>query len=188
MPTLRVTTKSANKLWTSPDGKIEMFELEMEWEGKTIQAKTYSKAIAAPGWSGEVESYDKDNKGTMETFVKQPPKEDGSYGGQGGMGGRNSGGRPMADPFTMYLSYAKDIVVAHIAAQTKDGIGLSLDDSIAATLMYGSQLFDGRPGADTAKVTLPEPQTTITTSPLGQVFNSGEPIPEEDDPWHPKTN
>lgn len=173
MAILRVTTKSANQVWKSPDGKIEMFELGLEWDGKAIQAKTYSKAIAQPGWSGEVESYDKTGQNGVETFVKQPKKDDAPYGG--------GGGKREQDPFTMYLSYAKDLVVAYVATGGK----MELDDMVAATIMYGNTLFDSRPSAE-AKATVAAPATV--SSPVAAVFENGEPIPTEEDPWHPKTS
>lgn len=147
MPQLEVTTKSATSVWKSPDGQREIFELQLEWQGKPVSAKTYSKDIATEGWKGTVESYEKSGRNGIETFVKQPQKE--GYSGGGGYRG-GGGGKPMADPYTMYLSYAKDIVVAHVTAQTKEGSAMTLDDSVAAVIQYGNMLYEARPDAPKA--------------------------------------
>lgn len=84
MPQLKVTTKSANQVWASPDGQRKIYELNLEYEGKPVLAKTYSEAIATEGWEGTVDTYEKQGRTGIETFVKQPPKEDGQYGGKPG--------------------------------------------------------------------------------------------------------
>lgn len=88
MPQLEVTTKEANQIWASPDGQRVIFELTMDYQGKPVKAKTYSKEIATEGWSGTIETYEKEGKGgrPAETFVKQPQKE-GGYSGGGYRGG-----------------------------------------------------------------------------------------------------
>lgn len=147
MPTLKVTTKSAEKVWASPDGKMVISKVVFDYNGQSLEAKTYSNAIAVPGWVGEVESYEKQGKMGSETFVKQPQKEQGAYGGGSYKGGGAS--RPMTDPFTMYLSYAKDLVVALVNTTGFDES--QLKTLLDATVDAGKFLYEARPGADSAE-------------------------------------
>lgn len=146
MAVLEVTTKSAEEVWKSPDGKITMFKLLLDFEGKPFEAKTYSKAIATEGWSGEVESYEKAGKNGTETFVKQPQKEGGWQGSGSGSGG---GGKSFAKPqdqFTMFLSYAKDLASFCVADGKFDPkLYAELLESVAAG---GAQLYAARPTAE----------------------------------------
>jgi hypothetical protein len=83
MPILNVTTKSSEVVWTSPDGQRTIYKLTLDYEGKPVAAQTFSKEIATEGWSGDVETYEREGKAgrPSQTFVKQPPKEGGTYGG-----------------------------------------------------------------------------------------------------------
>lgn len=139
MATLNVTTKSAEQVWASPDGKMTIFKLLLEMDGKTFEAKTYSKAIANVGWSGEIESYEKQGKQGAETFVKQPQKE--GFGGGFSGGGRSK----LQDQFTMYLSYAKDLAVASIHDDKFDD--KMYTELLGAVEAGGAQLYAGRPNA-----------------------------------------
>ncbi len=76
------TTKQAESIWRSPDGAKEIFKVTIDVGGEEFQAKTYSKDISKVGWTGSLESYEKEGKFGSETFVKQPQKE-GGYGGRG---------------------------------------------------------------------------------------------------------
>jgi hypothetical protein len=84
MPQLEVTTKTSEQVWSSPDGTRKIHKLVMEYEGKPVAAKTYSDVIAKEGWSGTVDTYEKEGRNGLETFVRQVPKEGGNYGGGGG--------------------------------------------------------------------------------------------------------
>lgn len=159
----KVLTKAAEQVWASPDGKMTIFQVTLEYEGKDFKAKTYSKAIATTGWSGTIESYEKQGRNGSETFVKQPQKEGGWQGGGGG------GGKPQGDQFTMYLSYAKDLAVACIISTAK---GVVFDSSTYAELLEavatgGEQLFTSHNKSstdaaivDTAKKVFDEPTVT----------------------------
>lgn len=163
MPTLDVTTKSANSVWKSPDGQREIFEVELDYQGTIMKAKTYSKDISGAGWTGSVETYEKQGKMGAETFVKQPQKE-GNFGGGGFKGGKFGG-----DQFTMYLSYAKDIVVAQIAAGAK----IDFDEAVQLTLGGGHTLYEGRPGSKPETATEPD-----LLKGIDKVMDS-----PEDTPW-----
>lgn len=145
MPQLEVKTTKSEVMWKSPDGQRVIFKVSLSSDAGDVEAKTYSKDIAQEGWSGTVETYEKEGKFGSETFVKQPPKEQGSYGsGQSTAGGVSRGSAPAKfDTFTMYLSYAKDLVVAQVAAGAK----IDYESSIQLALAGGHQLYEGRPDA-----------------------------------------
>lgn len=85
-------------------------------------------------------------KEQQQAFGVMSSTSSGSWNGQGKSSGFS--GKFQSDPFTMYLSYAKDIAVALIA--TKDGFdsekfGAILEEVIAG----GKTLYNERPGAET---------------------------------------
>lgn len=150
MPTLSVKTKSANKIWSSPDGNRTIYEVTMEYQGKLVVARTYSDKIATAGFEGEVESYKKETPRGSETFVKQVQKP---FSG-------NKFSKD-TDPFTMYLSYAKDIVVALVAAgKFKD---VDYQDLIQETLGGAYTLYESRPDAPGTVTSVPTPKKAQDT-------------------------
>lgn len=195
MPNLEVKTTAAEQVWAAPDGKMKIYALTLEWQGKPVKAKTYSDAIATPGWSGTVETYEKEGRNGSETFVKQPQRDGGFQRGGGGFKG---GGGPKADPFTMYLSYAKDLVVALITqgimpSEGADGkVFVDLFQNALTNVNHGGQmLYAGRPDAPG---NTPVVQETVTTAPMEQVnldditaAFGGTPISQEETPWPPKS-
>lgn len=78
----QAVTKRATEVWKSPDGARVLYEVVVEVNGKLVKAKTWSAKIAQPGFTGDLESYQKEGRDGTETFVKQKPKE--GYGGGGG--------------------------------------------------------------------------------------------------------
>ena len=89
MPILdNVKTIAGRSVWKSPDGQREIYEVVLEHEGKNLKAKTYSSDIPVVGWEGKVDTYEKEGRNGIETFVKQPPKE-GGYAGAGSTSGRS---------------------------------------------------------------------------------------------------
>lgn len=192
MPQLEVKTISANEVWSK--GEVTIWELELEYQGKPVSAKTYSKAIATPGWSGTVETYEKtNNRGGSDTFVKQPQKEGGYSGGGGYRGG---GGKKDADPFTMYLSYAKDLAVALIGQGVMPSTK-KFETEYAAGLgnieAGGAQLFTGREKAKAGEVDKPqavaptsdEESQDISVEDLSSVLDGGEQVDPGETPWPP---
>lgn len=91
MPIFNAETKSANSVWKSPDGQREIFEVVLLVDGNDVKAKTYSNDISRVGFSGEIETYEKEGRNGSETFVKQAPKENAGYP-QVRQGGSQSGG------------------------------------------------------------------------------------------------
>ena len=147
MPQFEAVTKLSESVWRSPDGQREIFKVTLEVDGQPMVAKTYSKDISAIGWSGTVDTYEKQGTRGSETFVKQPPKE-GGFTPQQASSPKSTGvasSKPSFDNFTMYLSYAKDVAVAMI----KDG---KLDEAaygavLEAVAAGGETLYDHRPDA-----------------------------------------
>lgn len=181
MPTLdEVTTKSVEKVWTSPDGQRNIYKLTLNYKGSTLPVQTYSDAIAVVGWTGEVESYEKPGKFGPQTFVKQPQKEGYSGGRSSGGGGGSGYSKAPADPFTMYLSYAKDVAVALVAKTGKldaDEYKAVLDLVIAG----GHSLFEGRPGNEEK----PDVVAEVTDSAMESVDKLFD-DDEEEKPWPKK--
>lgn len=146
MPVFHAKTIGSTQVWKSPDGQRVIYEVTLQTGEGSANAKSYSSAIAQMGFEGEVETYEKIGKQGAEMFVKQVAKENPGYaGGSPSYSGGKSGSKPMADPFTMYLSYAKDIAVAML----KDG---KLDEAqygavLEAVLTGGQTLYDSRPDA-----------------------------------------
>lgn len=179
MAKLNVTTKTAEEVWSSPDKKITIFKVGLEYEGKSFTCKTYSKAIATPGWSGEVESYEKPGRNGSETFVKQSQKEGGWSGGGGGA-------KREQDPYTMYLSYAKDLA-GFCTVTTAKGVvfdSTSYAEMLAAVEAGGAQLYAGRPGAEStvekvfpgAKAQEVSDEPTVSDEEIDSVENTGLPL------------
>lgn len=127
MPQLQVTTKEAQQIWASPDGQRAIYKLTLDYNGQPVTAKTYSKVIATEGWSGTVETYEKEGKGDRpsETFVKQPAKE-GGY----------SGGRQPRDDAAIKAQMAVKAAVHLMASQEKKP-----KDIIAGIEQYAQELF-----------------------------------------------
>lgn len=84
MSIFTATTTASRSVWKSPDGAREIFEVVLDVAGQPMKANTYSEIIAVVGWSGEVESYEKESKRGPQTFVKQAPKTETTYSYQEG--------------------------------------------------------------------------------------------------------
>jgi hypothetical protein len=80
---MQVTTKRSEQVWKSLDGQRTIYKVYFDVNGQEAMAKSYSSAIAAQGFSGQVETYEKQGNNGPETFVKQVPKEQVPGGGSG---------------------------------------------------------------------------------------------------------
>lgn len=183
MPVLEnVITKISEQVWASPDGQRKIYKLGLEWQDKPVEAKTYSDQIATIGWQGTVETYEKPGRNGSETFVKQPPKEGGGFGGGNTVRSGNPGNRGTSDPFTMYLSYAKDITVALVAGayalDAKAAAKLDYSDLIDQTLVGAYALYNGRPEAKADAAAAKQP--TKPEAPNMEVVDDVTPVSDED--------
>jgi len=139
MALVKGITRKSTEAWKSPDGQRTIYEVVLEVEGEPFKTQTFSEKIAQEGFEGELEVYEKNGK----QFVRQAPKEDSQYGGRSG--GAYSGGKSFTpkDQFTMYLSYAKDLMVACIARGDK----ITFEEAVSQTIGAGHTLYDDRPDA-----------------------------------------
>ncbi len=170
MPTFNTKTTSSKQIWASPDGQRVIFEVTLDYQGQPFTAKTYSKDISNVGWSGEVETYEKQGQRGSETFVKQSPKE--GFTPSSGSTERSSSGKQ--DQFTMYLSYAKDIAIGTMTS-TGQINEAEFKKTLALVLAGGHELYDGRPGA--------EPKAE-STQPLDQIFGAVQQMAQGgESPW-----
>lgn len=180
MPKVSGKVTQSKSVWRSPDGSREIFELMLDVDGKQFRAKTYSKDISQVGWSGEVETYEKQGRNGSETFVKQPPKESGwSSGGGRGFGG---GQKIPVDNYTMYLSYVKDIAVALIngKAYTVERLNEIANDVATA----GEMFYEMRPDNKDKVADVPATQDEIDggiSNAIDEVFFNDK---QEEDPWN----
>lgn len=164
---------SSTQIWASPDGQRKIYELTIQLDtGQTVTAKSYSDRLTT-GFVGDIETYEKPGRNGVETFAKQAPKEGGFTPGGGFKAG---GAKPMADPFTMYLSYAKDLLVALVETGGYDKA--KYDELLQAALRGGHTLHDGRPGAEPQQTQLDAPAVPDVVHEVG-----GEPIRLEDIPF-----
>ena len=122
-------------------------------------------------------------EGTIDMSSQYGPKFKQEYSPKQGPSGGYGGSKPSGDQFTMYLSYAKDLVVAQIEAGTK----IPLSEAIELTLGGGHRLYDGRPGVqpEQAKLDVVHEPTNDDLEQLKDVFKEdnftveGEP----ESPW-----
>lgn len=191
MPVLEVKTTSANSVWKSPDGQREIFELQLEYEGKPVKAKTYSKDISTVGWEGTVETYEKQSRNGMETFVKQPPKENSGYPSSTGSGhsGTQSGGSGYTPRDDSHIK-AQWAIGQAVSTLAKDGeLDLELTEALAKDLFA---MVDRVKSGDAITSPAPEPDTVYDPTEVDMKQLSavlGDVVPEsgEDAPWPPKS-
>lgn len=190
MPVLEVKTTSANSVWKSPDGQREIFELQLEYEGKPVKAKTYSKDISTVGWEGTVETYEKQSRNGMETFVKQPPKEGGFSPQQQGSRQSSTGGGSSYTPRDDSHIKAQWAIGQAVSVLSKDEGELDLE----AVEPLADDFYDmvERVKNHHAKPAVAEPDTVYDPSEVNieqLTAVLGDVVPEsgEDAPWPPKS-
>lgn len=136
MPIVETATLHSEKIWEQGD-KILYRALLTTRDGQKINVKTFSKAIAEKGFTGQVETYEKSGKYGSETFARQAKKDTGGY---------SKSQSKSEDNYTMYLSYAKDLVVAKIMTGGADK--LTVQELANEVSFIGKQLYDQRPGGN----------------------------------------
>lgn len=187
MPILEVTTKSANQVWASPDGQRVIYALELDYNGESVTAKTYSAAIATPGWKGTVDTYEKQGRNGTETFVKQPPKEGGWQGNSGpqSSGGQIAGSKPAYQPrddkaIQAQWSIGQAVTVANLGLETDMGAVESLAKEFFAMIerVKTSDQTEAEPAGDAETVGDDE------LAKIDEIFGGPK---EEEKKWPPKT-
>lgn len=152
MPTLDgATTKDSKAVWKSPDGQRTISEVVLDYQGTTFKAKTYSNDIATVGWTGTIESYEKEGRQGSETFVKQPPKENQGYPTAGG----RSGGSYQRDDSHIKAQWAiGQSIIVHNAEVDLNAVDLDSVQSLARELYDMVDRVRGESaGADTEPAT-----------------------------------
>lgn len=150
--------------YTTQYGDMKSYKVKLPGVNDAVEVSQKASTpppVAGDTLTGTVESSSFGPKFKKEFTPKAP-------GGGGGFGG----GRPQSDPFTMYLSYAKDIAVARInAGIDKREVTDMIDEVLAnAYIMYG-----GRPEAQSAV------KTAEQANKVKDIFGEDEKI-DEDDP------
>lgn len=137
MPSIELL--NAKTVWVGepyqvPGTDIRIWKIKLEINGQRDTYSTMSQAVATDGFAGDLELYTND-KG--KEYVRQLKKPDSPGVAQG-----------HGDQFTMYLSYAKDLVVA---LQESSGFDKELFKTLlSATIKGGKALYNARPGATEA--------------------------------------
>lgn len=181
--------KPEPKQWSGAYGPMLTYEVMLE--GHEVPVEVNKKPESPAPQKGD-ELYGDINRTEYGDKFKGAPKP---FGGAGGGGGFKGGGKPMADPFTMYLSYAKDIAVALIAAGGKPSTK-AFDTEYAAALdtvsAGGVQLYaDRNEDAEDKPASEPKPESAakeqdeeISLEEIDRVLGKRD---EEEEPWPPKT-
>lgn len=175
MPQLQAKTVSAEKVWSTPDGKKTIWSVGLDINGKQFIAKTYSQKISVVGWSGTLETYEKEGRNGHETFVKQPQQEQ-SYGGS-----HSNSHAPKGDSFTMYLSYVKDLASALIASNKSLDELPAIVEQVALEGKHLYALREGAPEEANVKPAEPHYEEVDVRSELDKLFpdedKGAEPLP-----------
>jgi hypothetical protein len=195
MPILQVKTIGAKQVWESPDGQRRIHELQLEWNGKTVKANTFSDAIAEAGWSGEVETYEKPGKGNnpAQTFVKQPPKENGGYPQATSTGSKY---QPKDEKAIQAMWAIGQATVLHGQMQTGTKTELDFIETNAQELFLMVDRVKATPAdrVDTPNEPESPPEPDVVHDPdqvedIKGIFSDAEKAAEEidvEDPWTPK--
>ena len=189
IPIFNTTTKYGESVWKSPDGQREIFKVTLDYDGKEVAAKTYSKDISVPGWAGQVETYEKPGRNGSETFVKQPPKEGFSGGGYTGGGTVKAADSASKPSYGVKTEEQQESIARSVAL--KAAVDTTAEATDPAEIVEISEIFltflQGGSESEDPKVDHGE-QTDTTTSPepsmeeLNSIFG-GEEI-KEDKPWN----
>lgn len=127
------TTYVAPDPWTSPDGKVTIWLIKFEHDGKVDTINTMSKVLAQEGWTGDMEIYT-NTKG--KDYARQAPKEE-PTSNSGGGGGHNDMSEGMA--WGNALTNATNLVIAFGPKDSNVG------QATEWTLKAAEMLVEGRP-------------------------------------------
>lgn len=178
-PKLEVVTESAGKVWEKGDRAI--YEVVLQTNNRKIKVKTYSKQIAQIGFSGEVEAYEKPSRNGTETFVRQVRQDSWQDGNNPVPSQPKTTGSFNSDPYTMYLSYAKDILVALVGSLGGDFNQDTYKELLEAVSRGGKYLYNNRIGVtENPSINEPTPQEINNVKDM---FGGGAETVVDDDPF-----
>lgn len=138
-------------------------------------------------------------EGTIDMSGQYGPKFKKDYGGGNFQKGSSAGstaysagtasgkGKFDNDPFTMYLSYAKDLVVA--LQETSGYEKEKFEQLLSATISGGKALYNARPGATPPEEAKPAPTDAsgnvddLVGNQIDAFLGAGKQLTGEEDPW-----
>lgn len=176
-------TISSTEVWRK--GDIAIFELQMEYEGKPVRAKTYSEVIAKVGWEGDCVTYEKQGRNGPEQFVKQVPKENTGYSSTTVRSSRGSGAGSYTprDDSHIKAQWAIGQAMGFATAINTDGkVDFDLVEGIARSLF--TMVDRVKAPQQTVIDTVHDADGPIDTKVIDDIFN--QPIETEDSgelPW-----
>lgn len=165
---MQYTIKAVSSQTRSYETKFgPMISYKVMFEGEETPVEVSQKAATAAPKVGDVV------EGTIDTSGQYGPKFKKEYnqGGFGGAprGGSSGGNKYQSDPFTMYLSYAKDVAVALIG--TKDGFDADkFADILEQVELGGKTLYGSRPGAEEKTESKDVAPTTVSDKSIEEFF------------------
>lgn len=177
----------------------DMVSYQVKFEGMEMPVEISKKITSpAPQAGDEV-------TGTIDMSAKFGPKFKADFGGaSGGFGASQPTGqqsldgrqiqstsgtsRFSGDQFTMYLSYAKDLIVS--LQETGGYDEDKFNELLTATVKGGKALYNHRPGAESTD-TEPvddekQPNTAKISDAVDNFFKDTEVVELEEDPWAEK--
>lgn len=199
MPQFEVKTTEARSVWKSPDGQREIFDVTLDYDGQAVSASTYSKDIATVGWSGTVETYEKEGKGgrPSQTFVKQPPKENPGYGNSSSTSStssRSGGYVPKDEKAIQAMWSIGQSVNAHVGSEGLDAAELTSVRDYAIELFHMVDAVKADTSAepeaaskeDVVVEDIPEQMDMTEIDKIFKKSEDDKPATEEK-PWPPKS-
>lgn len=177
MPILNnVTVDRSEVIWQKGDRTIH--SVTMNYQGSPFTAKTFSGAIAKVGWSGDVEVYKKQGQQGPDQFVKQAPKEEGSYG-QGSTSQSESSSYPKKDEKAIQAMWAiSQSIAAHSAATELDPASLESVQGYAVELF--KMVDEVKKGSQTDEPVYEPIDGDVSLDEIDSIFGKNE-----TKPWTP---
>jgi hypothetical protein len=180
MPILNdVETVDSKIIWQKGDRTI--YEVELEYQGNPFKAKSYSDRVAAIGFTGDVEVYDKQGQRGSEQFVRQAPKENAAPASSG----TSTAARPAYQPKdekAIQAMWAISQAIALSTATVKENATLEHVYNNAAELF---SMVDAVKNSDTKQAQLDivqeVPEGPVSLDEIDALFKSDM----DDKPWHP---
>lgn len=143
---MQYTIKAVSSQTRSYETKFgPMISYKVLFEGEETPVEVSQKATTAAPKVGDVVEGTIDTSGQYGPKFKKEYSQGGSFGASRGSSGAG-GGKYQSDPFTMYLSYAKDVAVASIS-DGKFNADLYAE-VLEAVETGGKMLYGSRPGAE----------------------------------------
>lgn len=188
----QVKTIESKQIWKSPDGQRVIYEVTLELQGKPMKAKTYSEALTQVGRVSDVETYEKEGRNGVETFVKQAPKDGGAWNAgstsNGSASASSTSSTTANQPPTRNDTHIKaqwsigQAVLVQAAYRKDDDGGHPMEFDFEATEHIATQFYHM---VDRVKDSEP-PRTDAEAGDMQQLdafMNESETVQLGEDPW-----